>query len=232
MRYLGGKSREAKKILEVILRDRKTDQLYVEPFVGGCNVIAKVTGSRWGNDINQLLIGMWQAVQQGWVPPEFVSEAEYARIKADIAGDPALRAFVAIGCSWGGKWWGGYGRHKAGDPNSGLSAASARQILKIRPKLAGVLFTAKSYLDLDIPHNSLIYCDPPYAGTTGYSKTGRWDAERFWQWARFRAEHNRVFVSEFTAPADWTCVLEFRRKNDLNRKEVIEKLFTWKGTHE
>jgi len=181
-------------------------------------------GPRWGNDYNVNLITMWMAVQRGWVPPENVSEAEYRAIRSDPNGDPALRAFVAFGCSWGGKWWGGYGRHKAGDPTSGLSGASARDLLKKAPLLQGVTFTALSYEQMVIPCGSVIYCDPPFAGTTQYKD--RIDHAAFWEWVRRQSASNQVFVSEFTAPPDFRCVLEFPRKNGLNRKDVVERLWT------
>jgi len=225
MRYLGGKSKEAKRILDVVLCGRQPDQLYVEPFVGGCNVMDKVTGPRWGNDFNWQLIEMWKAVQRGWEPPEFVSEDDYRRIREDSLGDPALHAFVACAGSWGGKWWGGYARGEGRN----CIAEGRRHVLKQAPKLAGVAFSSMSYASMAIPDDSLIYCDPPYKGTTSYAKTGKWDPAAFWTWARLQAEeyHSRVFVSEFEAPEGWTCVLEFKRKNDLNRKDVIEKLFKW-----
>jgi DNA adenine methylase len=53
---MGSKRRIAKEILPIILRDRKPNQWYVEPFVGGANLIDKVDGNRIGADINRYLI--------------------------------------------------------------------------------------------------------------------------------------------------------------------------------
>ena len=39
MKYMGGKRRIASDILPIILLDRKSNQWYVEPFCGGCNII-------------------------------------------------------------------------------------------------------------------------------------------------------------------------------------------------
>ena len=44
MKYMGSKNRIAKHILPIILKDRKENQYYVEPFVGGANMIDKVQG--------------------------------------------------------------------------------------------------------------------------------------------------------------------------------------------
>ena len=50
MKYMGSKSRIAKDILPIMLKNRRKDQYYVELFVGGCNSIDKVDGLRIGND--------------------------------------------------------------------------------------------------------------------------------------------------------------------------------------
>ena len=63
MKYMGSKARHAKEILPIILSTRKEDQWYVEPFVGGANVIDKVDGKRIGADINEPLIGMWSTAK-------------------------------------------------------------------------------------------------------------------------------------------------------------------------
>ncbi len=41
---MGSKARIAKHILPIILKDRKDGQWYVEPFVGGANLIEEKTG--------------------------------------------------------------------------------------------------------------------------------------------------------------------------------------------
>lgn len=69
MKYMGSKNRIAKHILPIILQDRKDGQWYVEPFVGGANMIDKVEGNRIGNDIHSYLIALHKAIQLGWKPP-------------------------------------------------------------------------------------------------------------------------------------------------------------------
>ena len=48
MQYMGSKNRIAKHILPIMLAERKPDQWWVEPFVGGANMIDKVEGNRIG----------------------------------------------------------------------------------------------------------------------------------------------------------------------------------------
>lgn len=56
MKYMGSKNRIAKYILPIILAERKPEQFWVEPFVGGANMIDKVEGNRIGADLNPYVI--------------------------------------------------------------------------------------------------------------------------------------------------------------------------------
>lgn len=77
MNFMGSKNRIASEILEVILKDRVEGQVYVEPFVGGCNSIDKVDGSRIGSDINPYLIAMWRGLQFGLEKPMEIPREQY-----------------------------------------------------------------------------------------------------------------------------------------------------------
>lgn len=230
MKYMGSKARHAKEILPIILAGRKRGQWYVEPFVGGANVIDKVGGNRIGADFNPYIVALWRAVSDGWVPPDMVTEDEYKAARMCKQVD-ALTAFIGFGCSYSGKWFGGYAR---GDCKKGLPrnycAESKRNILKQAASLRGVQFHHCSYDKLGIPPQSIIYCDPPYAGTTGYA-TGAFDHVKFWQWCRDKVtEGHKVYVSEYTAPEDWHCVWEKQVNNTLTKdtgsKRGVEKLFS------
>lgn len=233
MKYMGSKARHAKEILPIILADRAPGQWYVEPFVGGANVIDKVDGNRIGADYNPYVAVLWQAVSSGWVPPDVVTEGEYRDARRDRLID-ARTAFIGFGCSYSGKFFGGYAR---GDDAKGVArnycAESKRNILKQAESLRGVQFHHSSYDQLPIPPNSIIYCDPPYQGTTGYA-TGAFDHDKFWQWCRDRvADGHKVFVSEYTAPDDFVCVWSRKVNNtlvkDTGSKKGVEKLFVMRG---
>jgi DNA adenine methylase len=68
-------------------------------------------------------------------------------------------------CSFGGKWWGGYATNSAG---RNYAERGSRCLVKQVANLMDVEFINLNYLDMAIPQNSLIYCDPPYFGVTGY----------------------------------------------------------------
>ena len=77
-----------------------------------------------------------------------------------------------------------------------------------------IAFFSKSYEEIAIPENAVVYCDPPYAGTAEY-REGGFDHARFWEWVRKISKTNKVYVSEYTAPADFRKVLEFVQKSTL-----------------
>ncbi len=237
---MGSKNRHAKELLPIILKDRKPDQWYVEPFVGGANMIDKVDGLRIGCDSHYYLIELLKAIQGGWIPPEYVSPEEYKLILEDRKNQqPELVGFVGFCCSFGGKWMGGFARNIAsGKPNAEIlnktsrnyCAESKRNLLKQAPNLQGVIFKWDNYNNLIIPPNSLIYCDPPYAGTTKYKDS--FDHVKFWQWVRDKhAEGHTIFVSEYSAPEDFTCVWSKQTLANFSLQENrdksrVEKLFT------
>jgi DNA adenine methylase len=230
MKYMGSKARHAKDILPIILAGRKAGQFYVEPFVGGANTIDKVDGNRIGADIHPHLIAMWRAVSDGWMPPQEVSEDEYNECnnrRRNEHGDPIL-GYVGFVASYAGKWYGGFARDSAGARD--YAAEGFRSAQKQFPKLRGVRFECADYRELDIPPNSIIYCDPPYRGTTGYA-SGAFDHDYFWHWCGdMHAAGNSVFVSEYEAPEGWKCVWSKEVNNTLAKgtgsKKGIERLFT------
>ena len=74
--------------------------------------------------------------------------------------------------------------------------------------------------------NSLIYCDPPYQGTTGY-KTGAFNHEEFFEWCRqMKSKGNIVFVSEYNAPDDFELVWQGEILGSFKKeRKAVEKLF-------
>ena len=225
MQYMGSKARIVKQILPQMLRERQPDQTWVEPFVGSGSVIMNVEGKRIGNDLCRPIVSLLEAVANGWCPPETISAEEYKAIKNSQDSYPSeLVGFVMFGCSFGGKGWGGYARNNSG---ANYAAMARKALLRDAPKLKGIVWKSESYLDLNIPERSLIYCDPPYASTTGYTLS--FDHRRFWNWCREKSnEGHTVFISEYSAPADFECVLEISHSTTLNknvRNSRTEKLF-------
>ena len=230
MQYFGGKHRIAEAIAKAM---EPVGSHYVEPFVGGASVLCRVSApTRFASDSNEALIAMWRALQDGWEPPCCVSEDEYAAAKELSDADP-LKAFIGIGCSFAGKWFGGYARGATG---RNYASGARNGLLKKIAALENVHFFPCDYTEADYRPNCTVYCDPPYSGTTQYGAVEAFDWTKFWETMNFLAERGmRVFVSEYAAPRDWFPVLEMDVKTDIrttaNGKEARrEKLFVHRGS--
>ena len=186
MKYMGSKNRHAGELLKIILKDKKSYQCYVEPFVGGANVIDKVTGDgrKIASDLNRYLIALHCKLRDGWLPPESVSIELYEDMKNNLDKyDEWLIGYVAFQLSFGSMWFGSYRRDNTGERD--YSREAYNNIVKQAPNLKGIEFYNCSYSDLDIPDNSVIYCDPPYENTAEYKANEEsFDHAAFWQWCR------------------------------------------------
>lgn len=223
MKYMGSKRKIANDILQIILKDRKDNQC------GGCNVIDKVEGKRIANDYNEYVYAMWEAlVNKDWIPPTQVTELEYKNIKNNQDKyNKELVGFVGVCLSFGASWFNGYSKNKRG---TNYAMEGRKNLLEQVKRLKGVVFNNCSYDELDIPSNSLIYCDPPYQDSKKYKDC--FDNDKFWQWCRdMTNKGHQVFISEYKAPDDFTCVWEKDFKTLLNankEKKTIERLFVFK----
>lgn len=234
---MGSKARIAKYILPIILKNKKESQFYIEPFAGGMNTICLVKGKRIANDSNYYLVEMWKALIDGWMPKK-ISREEYHEIKNNINNYPSyLVGWVGFNCSYSGKWFGGF----AGETKTKIGTVrdyqneAIKNVLKQKELMNGVIFSNKSYEQLEIPDDSIIYCDPPYKGTTGYSD--KINYTYFWEWVRKNASHSTIFVSEYAAPEDFVCVWDKDVKSSLSangkyggNKISTEKLFIYENS--
>lgn len=234
MKYVGSKNRHANQILPIILNDRQ-GRWFVEPFCGGLNLIDKVDGDRIGNDIHPYLIEMFKAVQNGWTPPDYVSEELYKNVKLNqLDYPPELVGFIGFGCSFSGKWFGGYarGNNSNGTPRN-YCLESKKNILAQRPGVQDVLLFNLDYRVMSMPDNCIIYCDPPYSDTQGYGGE-KFNHNEFWNWCRIKSnEGHKVYVSEYKAPKDfvelWSKSVYNTLDKDTGSKQGIERLFTYNG---
>lgn len=256
MKFMGSKARIAKEILPIILEQRKPDQWYVEPFAGGMNTICEVTGNRLANDNNRYLIAMWwyliSGIDFGYdipkdIPKDFYDSVRevYNRLEKgelpsslyDTIYPTHLIGWVGFMGSANGRFFdGGY----SGKSNTKIGtvrdyiAEAIRNVEKQAPKMHGCKLSVGDYYFMEIPDNSIIYCDPPYKDTKQYSTSANFDHDRFWEWCRQKSKQGHtVFISEYQAPADFRCVWEKPLKSSLSangmiggNKNSVEKLFT------
>lgn len=225
---MGSKRRILKYILPIINQDK--DKPFYDVFCGGANVIEKIGSSyKVANDHNEYLIAMFQALQNGWVPETFYSEEQYKDIRENKDRHPKhLVGYVGF-ASYGGKFFGGYPRDSEGKRNYFLEYYN--NITKQLHNIMDVKFICCEYSELHIPSGSVIYCDPPYKGTTKYSKN--FDYEKYYDWCRHQKSlGNEIYMSEYWMPDDFKCVwtqqspMSTSLTKDTGSKKGIEKLFT------
>jgi len=230
MKYMGSKNRIAKHILPIMLAERKPDQWWVEPFVGGANMIDKVEGKRLGADINPYLIKALKLIRDNpeRIPKnnkEYTKEM-YEKAKLSDLSDP-VDCFAMFQYSFGCLFKGTWAKNKRG---TDYVKECVRNVLKQHEKIQGVDFICSSYESLDLPEKSIVYCDIPYKGTIKYKHTASFDYTAFWQWCRdMSSKGHVVFVSEYNAPDDFNCVWCGKIKNNMgdNSKNAVEKLFRY-----
>lgn len=215
MRYFGGKSRVGAKVAAVI-NDAARGRPVWEPFCGACGVTQYLRGPVVATDIHPELIAMWQRLQDGWVPPARVTLAEYDAARHGEV-DAALRAFIGFGCSFSGKWFGGFARgaQHADRKNTARNyAENARNGLlrKLHRLPPGTVFTVADFY-ARVPSEPVIYCDPPFAGTAAFPGCPPWDSQAFVAHCEgLVARGHEVFVSEYTAPPNWVKIAVIRTK--------------------
>ena len=231
MQYFGGKTKVSDQIVNYLESVRKENQVYIEPFVGGGIICSKMSGERKAYDYNEYIIELYKAVQSGYELPNSVSEEQYKYIREHKDEDKALTGFVGFGCSFAGKWFGGYARDKRKKCDFANTAKIG--LLKKMSTMMDVDFEYSDSKELHF-NDCLIYCDPPYFDTTQAYGTGSFNSEEFWNIVRLWSKNNDVYISEYVAPDDFKCVLEMPTKIDIRNKKNqmenrIEKLFTYKA---
>lgn len=241
MVYMGSKAKYAKYIIPILQKciDENNITLYIEPFVGGANIIDKIKcENRYGYDRSDTLIALLQTAANNFdnimkdgsrelwdkgkayvkdgKKPEDMSLAEIGAME-----------FFASYCN------GGFPRGYAKNTSTRNYYSEAyRNMEKQAPNLKGINFLCQNYWDLSAEDTkgAVIYCNPPYQGTKfyGYANQPKMDYQHFWNWVRDMSKNNFVFVSEQTAPEDfkaiWTQEVK-RTTNKENNFKAVEHLF-------
>ena len=242
MVYQGSKDRLSKDLVPIIQKyiDESGFGYYLEPFVGGANVIDKIScTTRAGSDVNTYLIELLKYIRDNPAileAPEDCSfeyyksiRDEYNKKKRSIASELPDWYIGLIGfcASYGGRFFdGGYGRDATGKRNI------YRERLKVlrdqSPHLRNIVFENKDYREYSDVCNAIIYCDPPYFGTKQYGV--QFEYQRFYEWCRDMSKNNIILISEYNMPDDFECIWEKERKvyqkSDRDRADIaVERLF-------
>ena len=243
MVYMGSKAKFAKYIVPILQAeiDKTKTNTYIECFVGGANIIDKINcDNRYGYDRSETLIALLnQAALDFSALPKDGNREMWDEGKAYVKdGKPLTTMSLAdVGAIefFASFSNGGFPRGYAKNTSTRNYYKEAyRNMEKQAPDLKGINFLCQNYYDLnegDI-EGAVIYCDPPYQGTKfyGYANQPKMDYERFWNWVRKMSEKNYVFVSEQSAPEDFTAIWTQEVKRTTNREnnfKAVEHLFIY-----
>ena len=246
---MGSKSRIAKHIVPIIQDYIDTNNItkYVEPFVGGANVIDKINcNEKYGFDKNKYLIALLKRVQENKPLYDEVSKELYDKARTSFNNENTSEfedwqigniGFIA---SFNGRWFdGGYAKTGYEKTKNGLRLRNYYQeaknnIEKQANNLNGITFRTcdyKEYIELPYDSGMVIYCDPPYQGTKQYSNAMTFDYSEFWETMRRWSKNNIVLISEENAPSDFECIWEQEVSRSIkaaDKSKSTEKLFTYK----
>ena len=101
-----------------------------------------------------------------------------------------------------------------------LESLQSLERLKSLQSLERLKLSRKDYSDVAIPPGATVYCDPPYANTSGYIDD--FDHERFYRW--LRSMEFPVFVSEYSMPDDFICFASIDKACTYSSSKTIKRV--------
>lgn len=210
------------------------------------------------NDVNEYNIALWLLLKEKGFNGVETEWSEYLNILSNCEDKPngsnylqarelysdmkkdclsnggkypkALLGFVAYACSFGGGWWNGFigYNEKKGENYVKEAIRSLKKHIETAVNIENSDFIYGNYESIEIPDNSFVYCDPPYANTKKYAND--FDNERFWDWCRKlieTKENIKLLISEYNAPEDFVCIWSKGVQDSMgnNTMSKNEKLF-------
>lgn len=105
---------------------------------------------------------------------------------------------------------------------------------KFGGQFSNITSSVLDYAKVEIPDDSVIYCDIPYEDTNVYNKAEGFDYERFYDWCEHQTQP--VFISSYQMPDDrFDCIEEFSHRSTLSATAnnlVTERIYVPKHQKE
>ena len=231
--YQGGKCLGAEFIIKVLNDERYRDRPYVEPFCGMCNILMRVRDKSeyLASDKSALLIHLHKSLRNGEALPTITRERyKELRSRAQINTETATACFAY---SFNSIPWGGYVNQytRRNGRVDDIPASRKRAYINLskNEQFKKTEFKCCDYCEISLPPKSIIYCDPPYNGTKSYNGVS-FDTDAFFQTVReWTRDGHVVFISEYDAPVDFTCIAESPKQVSLSggdkQRTKTERLF-------
>lgn len=239
MVYRGSKNKIAKYLAPQIQSYINEETIYIEPFVGGANMIDKIEAKeKIGYDINQYLIALLKRAQQQKIEYVPFTKEEYLSFRDnkhewDKYPDWSV-GYVGFVFSFFGMFFRSYTdktqEHQQRVNNINKQSESAL--------FKDITFKSSNFKDITIDKNShyVIYLDPPYANDPEKYNKMKFNHDELWvkckEW-KATNPNITILLSERVAPdKDWECIwqMDYKYSCGLSKpKQQIEKLFLYKG---
>lgn len=247
MVYMGSKNKLANKIVPILqnIIDENGIKLYIEPFVGGANIIDKIKcHTKIGIDKNYPLIALHEQAQKDFsiIPehgsPEWWYKAKdiYRKTKGNRKEILTINemegweigAIAFFGSFSNGGFSRGYAKNKDGRDYYNEAYRNFKTQVE-SPLYKDIIFLNHDYREGVAVEPALIYCDPPYQNTKpyGYKFETEFDYDEYWNWVREMSEDNIVICSEQNFPDDFEIIWEQEVKRGCsknNQFKATEKL--------
>lgn len=246
---MGSKNRLSKELVPIIQSyvDQPWCKGYLEPFVGGANMIDKIRCERkFGSDIHKYLIALLKQAQLDTsIFPLHISEEEYYNVREKYKNnnvedyDDWYIGLVGFCSAFGAQWFGTYARGYKADkitprdmPNEAI-----RNLIRQAPNLKNIKFKCCDFQKINKIKNFVIYCDIPYRNTSKYAVSD-FPYDDFYEWCKEMGKYNTVLISEYSMPDDFECIWSKETSVSLNNSsgnlhnetnKRVEKLFIYKG---
>ena len=127
-------------------------------------------------------------------------------------------AFRRGGRSFAGKFWGGYARGSGNYAKNGHN-----QLMRRKDSFNGASFILEDYFScMGMTDADVVYCDPPYQGTTKYYSTPNMEYAPFWELCRVLSTRGIVvLISSYEAPFDFQTALVIPTKTSIRNADGV-----------
>ncbi len=222
----------AQTMAKYIVENDIDPRFYCEPFCGTLGVFQFIPDlfdeinpkiRYYAGDINESLIKLWEKAQSGkWKPPASITKSQFNKLYSSRAS--ADKGFIGHQCAFGGIYFGHY------TPKFCTKLAlknASNKVIDVAEIMENVEFSHGKYTQYSKLKKGVIYCDPPYAKYNRYYDEEHnrlsFDHDKFWDWVRKMSKNNIVFVSEYSAPADFRNI--HKKRTTSHGSKNTEKLY-------
>jgi len=241
VKYVGSKNKLRKELIPIIQSyiDNNNINIYIEPFVGGANVIDKIKCvNKIGIDSHKYLIALLNHIKDNKLIIRTITEKQYQDVRLNKQNyNDWIVGLVGFCATYGAKWFGGYARGFKADKLTprNHSNEGIRNLEKQAPNLKNIKFITGDFEVANeyVYSNCVIYCDIPYKDSTKYSGNNSFNYDRFYNWCREKVKQGHiVLVSEYSMPDDFKCIWSKEHETTLQtvkHSKRFEKLFILEG---